>query len=389
MIQIKNAVHNANGKPFKCMHGVKTLPFLLACFFMVLISGVYAESAMVSQTKIKLQELENKITKLQQTLAHAQDKQGVLNHELADTEKKIGEGVRQLRIIQHDVSRNQQKISGLQIQVAKLSQQLLEQQLLLAKHLRTRYKMGEYQPLKWALNQDNPYTINRLLTFYQYLIKSRQQMITQVHETKNTLMLSKDQLNNEVITQQELQQQLTGRQEKFEQDKLYHRELIRSLGQDISTNQQTLEEYKRNKANLSRLLKSLVQQSVVQPRYPFIQMRHKLPRPVQSDGKAVEKMNQGVTFFAKEGDPVTAVYTGKVVFSDWLKGYGLLLIVDHGWGFMTLYAHNQSLFKQKGETVMQGEQIATIGHSGGLKQNGLYFEVRHRGKAIPPLEWLA
>jgi len=389
MIQIKNAVHNTNDKPFKYMRRVKTLHLLLACFFMILISGVYAESAVVSQTKIKLQELENKITKLQQTLAHAQDKQGVLNHELADTEKKIGEGVRQLRIIQHDMSSNQQKISSLQIQVAKLSQQLLEQQVLLAKHLRTRYKMGEYQPLKWALNQDNPYTINRLLTFYQYLIKSRQQMITQVHETKNTLILSKDQLNNEVINQQELQQQLTGRQEKFEQDKLYHRELIQSLGQDIRTNQQTLEEYKRNKANLSRLLKSLVQQSVVQPRYPFIQMRHKLPRPVQGNRNALEKMNQGVTFFAKEGDPVTAVYTGKVVFSDWLKGYGLLLIVDHGWGFMTLYAHNQSLFKQKGETVMQGEQIATIGHSGGLKQNGLYFEVRHRGKAIPPLEWLA
>ena len=100
-------------------------------------------------------------------------------------------------------------------------------------------------------------------------------------------------------------------------------------------------------------------------------------------------MNQGVTFFAKEGEPVVSVYAGKVVFSDWLKGYGLLLIVDHGMGFMTLYAHNQSLFKRKGDPVLQGEQIASIGHSGGLKQNGLYFEVRHRGKAIPPLEWLS
>lgn len=99
-------------------------------------------------------------------------------------------------------------------------------------------------------------------------------------------------------------------------------------------------------------------------------------------------MNQGLIFFANEGMPVNAVSTGKVVFSDWLKGYGLLLIIDHGQGFMTLYAHNQSLFKQKGDNVQRGEQIATVGHSGGIKQNGLYFEIRQRGKAVPPLKWL-
>ena len=100
-------------------------------------------------------------------------------------------------------------------------------------------------------------------------------------------------------------------------------------------------------------------------------------------------MNQGVTFFAKEGAPVLAVHSGKVVFSDWLNGYGLLLILDHGDGFMTLYANNEALFKQKGDSVTQGDQIATVGHSGGIKQNGLYFEVRQRGKAISPLAWMS
>jgi septal ring factor EnvC (AmiA/AmiB activator) len=103
----------------------------------------------------------------------------------------------------------------------------------------------------------------------------------------------------------------------------------------------------------------------------------------------MQKMNQGVTFFADEGAEVTAVYPGKVVFSDWLRGYGLLLIVDHGNGFMTLYAHNQSLFKNKGQWVSQNEHIANVGHSGGIKQNGLYFEIRLQGKAISPLGWIA
>jgi murein hydrolase activator len=100
-------------------------------------------------------------------------------------------------------------------------------------------------------------------------------------------------------------------------------------------------------------------------------------------------MNQGITFFAAEGTPVYAVYSGKIVFSDWLNGYGLLLIIDHGQGFMTLYAHNQSLFKRKGSTVGTGEQIAAVGHSGGIKQNGLYFEVRKHGKTVSPREWLS
>lgn len=110
---------------------------------------------------------------------------------------------------------------------------------------------------------------------------------------------------------------------------------------------------------------------------------------MQTQGRSFRKMHQGVTFFAEEGAVVTAVYPGKIVFSDWLKGYGLLLIIDHGQGFMTLYAHNQSLFKRKGQYVNQNEQIASVGHSGGIKQNGLYFEIRLKGKAVPPLNWLS
>lgn len=361
----------------------------LACFLFLFISASHADSSAVNLAKIKLKALDSKIGKLEQTLIHAHDKQGVLNKELAETEKEIGKGVRESRTIQQDMATKQHKITELQQQVEQLEAQLQAQQQLLAKHLRTRYKMGEYQPLKWLLNQDDPYTISRLLTFYQYIIQSRQEVIDKVHDIKDKLALSENKLHQEIDAQQQLQQQLTIRQQKLEQEKHYHKALIQSLNQDIRTTQQALDESQRNKANLSRLLQSLVQQSIAQPHYPFMQMRHKLPKPVKTDKSATQQMNQGVTFFAPEGESVAAVYPGKVVFSDWLKGYGLLLIVDHGQGFMTLYAHNQSLFKQKGEAVSQGEQIAAVGHSGGLKQNGLYFEVRHRGKAIPPLEWLS
>lgn len=365
-------------------------------FFLILLLstsigsiGSWAENSSLVQTKSKLKQLDTQIHQLKQTLTSAQDRRGILNKELAGTEKQIGEGIRSLRFIQVDMSSKQQKIQSLQQNVNELNKQLKTQQELLAEHLRTRYKIGEYQPLKWLLNQDDPYAISRLLTFHQYLVRSRQTIIDQIDSTKKNLTLNQDKLKNELHAQQQLQQQLNKHQQELERNRRYHTAVLQSIDNEIQTKELTLSEFERNKENLSRLLKTLALESISQRKQAFPKMRRKLPRPVQVERQALQKMNQGVTFFAGEGTPVTAVYPGKVVFSDWLKGYGLLLIIDHGQGFMTLYAHNQSLFKQKGVAVLQGEQIAAVGHSGGLKQNGLYFEVRHRGKAIPPLDWLS
>ncbi|VEG92213.1 murein hydrolase activator EnvC family protein [Legionella spiritensis] len=366
----------------------KILAMSLTASWLVALPG-HAENNRVTKTRSELKKLDRKIDQLKQMLASAHDKRGALNQELAGTEKEIGESVRRLRAMQTDMAAKQQKIAALEHQVKKLHQQLTAQQALLAQHLRTRYKMGEYQPLKWVLNQDNPYTISRLLTFYQYLIRSRQTIIDDIENTRKNRTQTQETLQKEFAAQQILQDQLHDHQQKLEQDKQYHTAVIRTLNQDIQSKQNKLAEYEKNKENLATLLKTLAAQSIARPKKPMSQMRHKLPPPVQVARNAVQRMHQGVTFFAGEGTPVHAVYPGKVVFSDWLKGYGLLLIIDHGQGFMTLYAHNQSLFKNKGNPVMQGETIASVGHSGGIKQNGLYFEVRQHGKAVSPLDWLS
>lgn len=368
-----------------------TLHFTGLIFGMFLCFGVYAEStSAVAQTKNKLKQLDAQINSLQQTLSSAHDKQGVLNKELSETEKQIGEGVRKLHSIQDDIKNKENKITDLQKQVNQLNQQLITQQQLLANHVRARYQMGEYQPLKLLLNQDEPNNVSRILTYYQYIVKSRQQLIDKIDKTRVSLSESKEKLRTELIANKQLKTELTQHQQQLQQNKSYHTTLIQSLNHEIQDKQNTLREVRKNKENLARLLKSLAtQQSITPMSKPFSQMRKKLPLPVQSQGRSLRKMNQGVTFFAEEGAVVTAVYPGKVVFSDWLKGYGLLLIIDHGQGFMTLYAHNQSLFKSKGQYVRQNEQIASVGHSGGIKQNGLYFEIRLKGKAIPPLNWLS
>ncbi|HAT7768044.1 TPA: peptidoglycan DD-metalloendopeptidase family protein [Legionella pneumophila] len=364
------------------------LALVLILFF---CNGLEAKTApnSITQTQAKLKQLDAKINKLKQVLANAQDKRTVLNQELGSTEKQIGEGIRKLRIIQANMSAKEKSIAELQGKINHLNGRLLAQQEMLANHVRARYQMGEYQPLKWLINQDEPFKINRILTYYQYIIRSRQQLIDEIARTRQNLNDSKTKLGNELAENKQLQFKLSQNQQQLEQNKRYHSTLIQSIDNDIQNNQQSLKDFQKDRDNLSHLLKSLSQQSVIQNGKPLTGMRKKLPLPVQSTHRSLRRMNQGVTFFADEGSMVTAVYPGKVVFSDWLKGYGLLLIIDHGQGFMTLYAHNQSLFKRKGQIVQQNEQIASVGHTGGIKQNGLYFEIRQRGKAVNPLDWLS
>ena len=348
-----------------------------------------AETSAVTQTQKKLEDLQNKMTVLEQNLHVVHGKREALSQEIAQTEKEIGNTIRQLSIIQQNIHEKQQQIQVLKQLIETLNQQMSTQQTLLAKHIRARYKMGEYQPMKWLLNQENPYAISRLLTYYQYLVKNRQNTINQVIETRARLNQNQEKLKQETLQQQYLENQVKQHQEQLSQNKHYHAALILSLDKEIQSKQQIMEEYKHNKNNLTQLIQALTQRGLSTQHYPLIQRRQHLPNPVQTSPKNIKSLNQGIAFFAPEGTPVSAVYAGKIVFSDWLKGYGLLLIIDHGAGYMTLYAHNQALFKQKGAFVDQGEKIASVGHTGGLKKNGLYFEVRHGGKAIPPREWLS
>ncbi|MFI4918204.1 MAG: murein hydrolase activator EnvC family protein [Legionellales bacterium] len=374
--------------PYNCCRHKSTSPYVLGLLFCI---GAFAQQApsSVAQTKTKMHELDSKISNLQKNLTSAHDQYGALNHKLASTEKQIGIGVQKLRTIKSTIDNKELKIAVLQKKANNLNQQLSAQQQLLASHIRASYQMGAYQPLKWLINQDEPYKITRILTYYQYLVKSRQQLIDDIDATQKSISKNKEILHGKLIGNQRLKVQLTQNQEQLIASKRYHSTLIQSINSDIENKQHTLKDFQKDKDRLARLLKVLSQQSVVQSSRPFTQMRKKLPLPVHSKPNAIRAMNQGLTFFADEGTVVTAVSAGKVLFSDWLKGYGLLLIIDHGQGFMTLYAHNQSLFKRKGQRVLQNEQIASVGHSGGIRQNGLYFEIRLKGKAISPRGWLS
>ncbi len=370
-------------------HMTKPARGLLILPLTLLLNVSHADTRTITQTKNQLKQIEQKMSSIQRQISHAHDKQSILNKELAYTEKQILDGALQLKKIKLAIASKQQQITRLENQIRELETQLQAQQTLLAKHARSRYKMGEYQPIKWLLNQDKPDAIDRLLTYQQYLVHSRLQAMDEVTRLQQSLTANQTMLQQELAAQEQLRQQLNKRQQAFDRDKRHHQALMGSLSRDIQNGQQTLQTYKRNRDNLSNLIANLSQKSMLQSRLSFSRMHGKLNNPVITNRSGLKKINQGVVFFADEGSLVFAVSPGKVVFSDRLNGYGLLLIIDHGWGYMTLYANNQSLLKHKGDIVNQKEKIATVGHSGTFKENGLYFEIRQRGKAVNPLQWMS
>jgi len=343
----------------------------------------------MSDAQRNLQQLDHKIAVIQKDLTHSHTQQAQFQRELSATDKIIKENEQTLHSIQQKISIKKTKILPIQQQVKESSQQYAHLQALLLQQVQARYKQPPNPPLAWLLNSTQKKDIDRLLTYYQYTIHANKQLLQQLKITQVTLQQAQHALQREIATLHHMQNQAQIAQHQLELHKNHYQTLVYSLHQHVLTQETSLGQYERNRDNLSKILHKLNQESVIRTHRAMSSMKQKLPNPINVETDHIHTLHQGIMLYGMEGMPVHAVYPGKVVFCEWLNGYGLLLIVDHGWGLMTLYANNHTLLKHMGDTVNQGEQIATIGHGGISKQPGLYFEVRKNGKAISPLDWLA
>ena len=336
-----------------------------------------------------LQNLTHKITTLQQNLSFDNYKKQKLLKQLASIEKNINENNQILQKLNQEHQLQQQKIDDIKHAIIECHQQIANIQQRLRQHILTRYKMHEATPMQWFFHAEKITEGHQLLTYYQYIIKDDQRLITEIIHKKAELIEHENLLQKDQEEQQKTTEKWQQQQQKLIQQKNLQLQLLNKLDNIIDKNQHTLSSYEKNKQQLSHIVSKLSNTSVVQTRHAsFTQMRHNLPSPLSPLSNPANKFHQGVLFKAREGTPVYAVYPGKVVFADWLNGYGLLIIVDHGWGFMTLYANNKTLFKHPNDIVQNHDLIAHVGHTGGSKENGLYFEIRHYGKTISSKEWL-
>jgi len=358
----------------------------------LLIMSIYPDmttAQTVSDTQRSLRQLNHKITVLEKDLSQTHTQQTQLQRELAITEHQIKNHELTIQAIQQKIPLKKIEIEKIEKKITVSQLEFTQLQTLLIKQIQTRYKQQPNQPLEWFLVHPQKAEVEKILTYYHYVLHTHEHTLQQLKLSQANLRKQQTTLQCEVETLHHMQVEAQITQQQLQVHKNHHQTLLKSLQHHLFTQENTLSEYQRNRDNLSQILGKLSRESVIQTRHSMTTMKRKLPNPVNVESSHIHKVHQGIMLYSAEGSAVHAVYPGKVVFGEWLNGYGLLLIIDHGWGLMTLYANNLTLTKHIGDIVNQGEQIATVGHDGISKQAGLYFEVRKHGKAISPLEWLS
>lgn len=363
------------------MHNLIVL--ILSVFFSCTKAWSLPETSQIHTTTTHLQQLKAKIVRLQTALTQEEQKRQHLDVDLQTTAHQLQHTQTQLVTLQRTLAQTQRNITALQTELSTLQQQRQTLQNRLAEQLTTLYHLSQpsHRPLHPQPRQTQVYL--------RYFVQANHTLLTQLNHSNQQLNEKAQVLQATLRKQQSLQQHYLAQQHTLQTEQTAHTEALASTHLHLQHMQHILSAYQQDQATLTRLLQTLTTQSVIQTRYSFAHMQHKLTTPLHLSHLKRQKHHQGVFFEAPLQTPVYAVYPGKVVFSNWLNGYGFLLIVDHGWGFMTVYAHNQALLKQVGDSVAAQDHIASVGQTGTLKQSGLYFEIRHHGKPISPLTWLS
>lgn len=374
--------------------------FLFLCLIFGFASVNASKNEDMTQYQNKLEKLQKSIAKIKQHLKGSKKKRGDVITELKTLEAEISKNSRKLNILEKDIRKSKKRKRTLENEIKRLNKQLSNQRTVLSEQIRSAYGMGHQQNLKMLLNQQDPAQTGRTQVYFNYLSRARQQQIDSFLSTFELKKETEAQLKQTLSSQNELLQDQKTKKRQRQKQRLQRKKLLAELSQKIQNQEDTLSNLETSRGRIEDLLKSLGELLADIPsspgeNKPFLSQKGKLPWPVQ--GRFLGRFGQsknygdlkwnGVLIRAELGTPVRAISHGRVAFADWLQGFGFITIVDHSDGYMSLYGHNESLFKQAGDWVQSGEVIATAGDSGGQPVSGVYFEIRSRGKPINPSKW--
>jgi len=348
-----------------------------------------------NQTTEKLDTVQQAITQQKRAIALTNKKRIGLDAQLKKDELAIAKIAKIVNKTTKQLTQTKIKIKQLQQQKIALSQQKDQQQDLLAQQLRAAYSSGDHDYLKLILNQQKAASVQRTLSYYQYLNRARIDEIDNFKQTITSLAQVTLAQQSQVEKLSQLNQQQTEQKQQLKKSSKVRKKTLSQLNKQLLTNQQILEKLETQEKDLVTQLNKLQQMSQAELTLTGLsQLKHKLNWPVK--GRLLKRFGsrkqgylkwKGVLMLAPVGREVKSIHNGKILFADWLNGYGLVTVVDHGDGYMSLYGHNQALLKNVGDRVESGEPIALVGQSGGQNRAGLYFEIRHRGQAINPKVW--
>ncbi|MBI5936961.1 MAG: peptidoglycan DD-metalloendopeptidase family protein [Betaproteobacteria bacterium] len=387
---------------------------------LLLCALLAAPAAAASDAKQgELKELRNRIDRLKKEIEQAKEDRAEAADGLKQSEQRISDVNRSLR----DLDQRQQTLSDelktIQGDIGQTQHSLDSQQARLAELLRQHQRQGDTDALKLLLNGENPGDAARDLEYYGYISRARADLIRSHRESLQRLDALQQQAKERKSRIEKVKSERLAQRSGLEKEKKSRQQLLGKLSSQIQKQRKEVASLVRDEQRLSRLIERLSRLAAAPKpgRKPaeatpgrkttevpdaslagldFAKLKGRLALPVAGTigarfGQAREGGGpswKGLFIRAAEGHGVRAVATGRVAFADWLRGFGNLLIVDHGDGYLSLYSNNESLYKQAGDPVRAGDVIASVGNTGGQSESGLYFELRHQGKPFDPLSWV-
>ncbi|MBP8202307.1 MAG: murein hydrolase activator EnvC [Pseudomonas sp.] len=403
---------------------------LIFLSFLLMPAGADEKSAAQKQ----LDAARADVSELKQLLDKLQLQKSDVQKDLKKTESEMGQLEKQVKGLQNDLKKSEEEIQRLDNEKKKLEGARLEQQRLIGIQARAAYQSGRQEYIKLLLNQQNPEKFSRTLTYYDYLSEARMEQLDAFNETLRQLANVELEIVNQQSLLLEQKGALDNRRGQLADVRKERQLALAKLNKEFSARDRKLKARQQEQANLAQVLKTIEatlarqareaetarQQALLAAREeqtantaqplssgplvsagasfggPFASARGKLPWPV--NGRLVARYGtprgddartkwDGVLIGASAGSQVHAVHGGRVVFADWLRGAGLLVILDHGNGYLSLYGHNQSLLRDAGDVVKAGDAISTVGNSGGQNASALYFAIRQQGRPIDPAQW--
>jgi len=353
-----------------------------------------------TEAEAHLGQVLQEIARLQGRLEASRSEHRKEQSRLRELDLQIQQASRALRSLQEQHLAQQRELQALQDQRADYLAQIRQRMDTLAEQLRWSYRSSRQSRMKLLLNQDDPALLGRMLAYYDYFARGQSDRIELLQGTLTTLEAMQQSIDLELNRLMQLADEQRAILGQLEAQREQRRVLLTQLASEIDSESARLQELERNRQALEELIERLTDvlsdiPSDLGNRVAVEQQKGRLPMPLTGPVKHAFGQNrgggltwQGWLIGAEAGSEVSAIAYGRVAFADWLRGYGLLIIIDHGQGYMSLYGHNESLLHEAGAWVEPGEVISIVGSNAGSDQ-GLYFELRKAGKAIDPAAWMA
>jgi len=378
--------------------------FLLSLLSITLVLSPVA----MSDEKADMAKLQKDIADLQKELKKVQGARTNVQQELQKNETQMSDLQKKVEKIQQEINSQDKQIENLNKERSDLEKARAKQQAQAAEQVRAAYQLGQQPQFKVFLNQESPERISRMMKYHSYFMAAHAEKMKKYLDTIAQLNELEPQIAQKTVELNTIKEELSKQQASLQEAQAQRKQTLAKINTTISSKDKALQDMQEDRRQLQALLQKVTRATnslATAPSYvplpnageKFSGRKGRLPWPTQGrishgfGSSQVEGQLQwnGVLINASAGQAVQAVHYGRVVFADYFRGQGLLVIVDHGEGYLSLYAHNQHLHKKAGDAVKAGETIASVGNTGGQNESGLYFEIRYQGKAINPADWLA